>query len=68
MDDCQKTSAVRSSSLGFSKIEEQELRIQNARLEAYNKEIDMLHPELKALSKEMEEPPPQNYKIEVSFS
>ena len=53
---------------GFSKIEEQELRIQNARLEAYNKEIDMLHPELKALSKEMEEPPPQNYKIEVSFS
>ncbi len=53
---------------GFSKIEEQELRIQNARLEAYNKEIDMLHPELKALSKETEEPPPQNYKIEVSFS
>lgn len=53
---------------GFSKIEEQEQRIFTARLQAVNKEINSTHPELTTISKEPEEPPPQNYTIEVKFS
>lgn len=53
---------------GFATIEEQEIRIQTARLQACNKEINALHPELATLCipKEPEEPPPK-YKVEVKF-
>ena len=54
----------------FVAIKDQDKRIFTARLQATNKDIETLHPELKKISEEPAEPPPQNYgyKVEVRFS
>lgn len=56
----------------FMSIEDQEKRITAAKLQAFNQDIDRLHPELKNLPKTPklpEEPPPKPvYKVRVKFS